>query len=320
MDSKAAVGPDRKRHPIAVAARRTGLSKDVLRVWESRHGVVTPERTDTGRRLYSDGDVERLALLRQATTGGWSIGQIADLSIQDLQTLVEEDRLAAVAEAAEVSTTPGASSRADSYVTESLAAVDEQDSARLRNLLDRAAFELPVAAFTQEVVSPVLRRIGDLWHDRQLDSGQEHVASAVIRAALANVLASIRPADSAPRMVVTSPAGDVHELGAMLAAIASAAEGWQVTYLGADLPAAAIASTVRRRGARVVALSLIYPENDPGIANQLYNLRELLDEDVGILVGGAAAASYDAVVEAIGAERIDRMGELGDALLRVGRQ
>ena len=64
-------------HPIGVVAERTGLSLDVLRVWERRYGVVQPTRDEGGRRLYSDADIERLRLLAEATSGGRAIRQVA---------------------------------------------------------------------------------------------------------------------------------------------------------------------------------------------------------------------------------------------------
>jgi len=57
-------------HPIQVVARRTGLSADVIRVWERRYSVVNPKRASNSRRLYSDEDVEKLNLLRRATSAG----------------------------------------------------------------------------------------------------------------------------------------------------------------------------------------------------------------------------------------------------------
>ena len=56
--------------PLRVVARRAGLSADVLRAWERRYKAVVPVRTDTGRRMYSADDVERLVLLRRLTLAG----------------------------------------------------------------------------------------------------------------------------------------------------------------------------------------------------------------------------------------------------------
>ena len=74
---------ERARHPIGVVAERTGLSLDVLRVWERRYGVVAPERDTAGRRVYTDSDVERLRLLSRATAAGRSIGQLAQASTEE---------------------------------------------------------------------------------------------------------------------------------------------------------------------------------------------------------------------------------------------
>src|SRR5512139_3052140 len=84
------------RHPMRVVTRRTGLSAELLRVWERRHRVVTPARTQTGRRLYSDSEIERLRLLYRATLGGRSIGSVAPLSTPALTELVRQDAAAEV--------------------------------------------------------------------------------------------------------------------------------------------------------------------------------------------------------------------------------
>ena len=78
------------RHPIQVVSRRTGLSQDVIRVWERRYHAVSPERSPTNRRLYSDEDIQRLALLRRATKGGRRIGDVAGLSDEQVQRIARD--------------------------------------------------------------------------------------------------------------------------------------------------------------------------------------------------------------------------------------
>src|SRR5205809_3260329 len=77
-------------HPIQVVTRRTGVSADVLRVWEKRYAVVTPVRSTSGRRLYSDADIDRLRLMVQATRTGRTIGQVAALPTAALVDLLNE--------------------------------------------------------------------------------------------------------------------------------------------------------------------------------------------------------------------------------------
>jgi methylmalonyl-CoA mutase cobalamin-binding subunit len=89
--------------------------------------------------------------------------------------------------------------------------------------------------------------------------------------------------------VVASPAGQLHELGAVMAASAATNAGWSVTYLGPNLPAAEIAGAVRQREARAVALSLVYPADCDWLLDELRRLRCALPTGVTLLVGGRAA-------------------------------
>ena len=76
------------KHSIQVVSRLSGLSPHVIRVWEKRYGAVTPVRTGTNRRLYSEEEIQRLRLLSRATAAGHRIGVIAHLGIRDLERLV----------------------------------------------------------------------------------------------------------------------------------------------------------------------------------------------------------------------------------------
>ena len=77
-----------KRFPIKIVAQRTGLSVHAIRVWEKRYQIVTPFRTETNRRLYSEEDIERLRLLNLATKSGYSISSVADLDHKALRDLL----------------------------------------------------------------------------------------------------------------------------------------------------------------------------------------------------------------------------------------
>ena len=79
------------RHPMKIVVRRSGLTPHVIRVWERRYGAVIPLRTPTNRRLYSDADIERLRVLRHLTHAGHSISHIAQLPMEQLQSLVRAD-------------------------------------------------------------------------------------------------------------------------------------------------------------------------------------------------------------------------------------
>ena len=287
-----------KRHPIQVVSRRTGLSTEVLRAWERRYGVVRPGRTEAGRRIYSDADVERLRLLRQATHAGRPISQVAPLTLDELEALVKEDR---VAEATVPPLDARISGAARSHLNDCLEAMSLLDGGRLERALGRAAIVLPPTVLIEEVVTPLMRRVGELWNEERLTPAYEHVASGAVRTTLSNLTASIRRPTEAPNIVTATPSGQHHEIGALLAATAAAAQGWCVTHLGTDLPGKEVAAAARKTQSRAVALSLIYPEDDPTTHEELQTLRRMLADDTVIIVGGQASASYERTLENIGA-------------------
>ena len=98
--------------------------------------------------------------------------------------------------------------------------------------------------------------------------------------------------------------------GAMLAAAAASSHGWWVIYLGANLPVSEIAIAASHTRASAVALSLLYPTDDPTIADALRGLRAALPASTEIIAGGTAAASYAPALAAVGATRFGSIREL----------
>jgi DNA-binding transcriptional MerR regulator/methylmalonyl-CoA mutase cobalamin-binding subunit len=279
---------EEKRHPIQVVARRTGLSADVLRAWEKRYGILKPARSDGGRRLYADDDVEYLRLLRRATAAGRSVGQLVGLSRGELEALVREDDAAA----ASGPVPPGHEAELAPLVAEALTATEALDAAQLDAILRRAMLESEAARFLDDVVVALLSNIGLRWARDQFSPAHEHLASAVLRGLLTQFIATFTSKPDAPGLVSATLTGQRHEFGAMLVAATAASLGWRVTYLGADLPAAAIASAARQAEAAVVALSFVHPSDDPSMAGALHDLRAALPAHVVLLAGGGCVEAY----------------------------
>lgn len=84
-------------HPIRVVSQRTGLKPDLIRAWERRYEAIKPQRTAGRHRYYSDEDIARLLLLRQASSSARSIGQLAQLTDDQLRSVIDEDRRAQIA-------------------------------------------------------------------------------------------------------------------------------------------------------------------------------------------------------------------------------
>jgi len=300
-----------RRHPIGVVSRRTGLKPDLIRAWERRYGAVEPGRTETRRRFYSDADIERLLLLRRVTSTGRGIGQVAGLSNEALQALIE-DEPGIPAEAG----TPAvvSSAGAEPFLALCLSAAQRLDARDLELQLERASVAVSRINLLEKLLVPLLHRIGDLWHQGEIRPNQEHLTSAVVRSFLGGLRSSGHLPASAPQLIVTTPARQVHELGALIVAAVAALEGWQTTYLGPDLPPEEIAAAAVQKGARAVAISIVYPPDDPALGEDLRKLRRLLPSATQILAGGRAASSYAAVFDDIGAVQVDTLGHLREEL------
>ena len=159
-----------------------------------------------------------------------------------------------------------------------------------------------------------MEEIGEHWRKGLIRISHEHIASHTIRTFLGGILSSANPHPSAPGVVVTTPADQWHDVGALVLAVAAASEGWDVTYLGANLPAEEIAGAARTKGAKCVILSIVYPEDDPGVAKEIAKLRRALPDNVYIISGGRASAGYGDALEKADAIRVESIYDLRTTL------
>jgi methylmalonyl-CoA mutase cobalamin-binding domain/chain len=305
--------PKQPRHPIQVVARRTGLTADVIRAWERRYAAISPTRTETGRRLYSDADIRRLALLRRAAAAGRRIGDVAGLTDKALGELVASD------EALEIKTgvqAPPATSVpvVGRYLNDCITAVEEIQPDTLESALETARIGLSTPVLLEEVITPLIHHIGEGWGSGTLRVAQEHMASAVLLPFLSRLHTRTAVSSEGPTVVVATPIRQRHELGALMAAVAATSEGWKVIYLGANLPAEEIAYVAASNNVRVVALSIVYPTDDPQLPDELQRLRTALPDNVALVVGGAAATGYRPILDKIGAAQVKELAQFRTAL------
>jgi DNA-binding transcriptional MerR regulator/methylmalonyl-CoA mutase cobalamin-binding subunit len=304
------------RHPIGVVAERTGLSPDLLRVWERRYRAVEPSRARDGQRLYSDIDVERLRLLRLATLAGRSIRQVAQLPTEMLTQLVREDEAARQRAARWEERAVPASVGED--VARALELARAVDAPGLESLLRRAAAALGVPIFLDVLVAPLLRQMGEEWEAGRLAVAQEHLATAIIQRVLEGIIHFLVAPHGAPNLLLATLIGEQHKMGALLAAAAAAAEGWRVTYLGPDLPAGEIATAAVAARARVVGVSIVRLVEPELVLAELRTLRTQLPASVPLLAGGAGAVGLAPELDGSGIHVVGDLSELRAALRKNG--
>ena len=305
---------------IKLVARQTGLSVHTIRVWEKRYGAVRPVRAANNRRLYSDEDIERLRLLRQATMAGHSIGQIAQSSAAELKRLLRDDLTTRNSE-------PGATTRkehsiAEDLIAAALRATERLDLTDLRDLLDRGAVELGQPAMLHKFVAPFAIQVGERWRRGDLNVAHEHFATSTITVFLASFARPYPPGSSAHHFVVATPTGQLHELGAIIAVAAAQSHGWRGTYLGSSLPVEELVGAAKQLKARAIGLSIVFPPDDLALTRDLLKLPKLLPPDCAVIVGGRTIDTYSETLREINAIKVDSLEALYpvlDSLQRTNR-
>ncbi|KAA3613057.1 MAG: MerR family transcriptional regulator [Calditrichaeota bacterium] len=287
-------------YPIKAVSVKTRLTIHVIRAWEKRYNAVVPVRTETNRRLYSDQDIEKLYLLNKATKEGHNIGHIASLNTDELKDLLGNNYDSGLIQSAENQKRNGE----NEYLKTSIEAVKNFDGLALEKILHEASLQLSQADFLDFYILPFIEQIGILWHGGDIRIMQEHMATAILKTFLSNMRSGYRPREDSPAIIVTTPLGQNHELGALILSLVAASAGWNVTYLGPNLPADEIATAVLEKEAKAIVLSIVYPADDHLLKKDFEKLKDLIPKDVEIIVGGRLANNYKKELDSLNASII----------------
>lgn len=219
---------DRAVLRIGEVSRRTGVAVPTLRAWERRYGLLSPERTDGGHRLYSEQDISRVRGMQRLLDAGWSASAAAREVLREPASVT---RLRPVA---------GNGPASGDLVRRLEAAIEDFDSGSADQVIDDVFARFDVPRALDEVVLPVLRRVGDGWQDDPRVIAREHFATNTLRPRLQRLLRTPPRSVGGRSCLAAAPEGEDHDLGMLAAAVVAADAGWRVHYLGARMPTAAI--------------------------------------------------------------------------------
>lgn len=295
------------KYRIGAVSRLTGLSADVVRVWERRYGAIKPQRSDGGSRLYSDADIARLRRLRQAVEMGHAIGQVAKLPESELDSLSSRNREA-------YSTIDETGDPYKQTISRFLEAVSRMDVVSADDEISRAATLYPPRVIVKNIVIPVLIEIGNRWAHRDFGIAQEHIATNLIRNLLSSLFRLYPPDASAETIVLATTSGERHEFGILTSALIAATRGWRVVYLGTELPANEIVRTARIVKARVLAISVV--TQNPQAYEEMKTIAENIPSQTRVWVGGAEALKHRDWFERVDWILVRDLEDLDDRLKR----
>jgi DNA-binding transcriptional MerR regulator len=259
---------------IGEFSQRVGVSPERLRAWEKRYGLLDPDRSDGGFRLYSDADVARVQRMLTQLRRGASAAEAARLAWE-----------APTAAEAPTTATTG-SLPLDREVERLRERLEAFDDAGAHAVLDELLARFAVETVLRDVLLPYLADLGDRWQSGDVSVGQEHFASNLLRARLLS-LAQGWGRGTGPRAVLAAAPGEQHDLGLIICGLVLARQGLRVVFLGPDCPIDTLIATVQSVRPALVLLSAVTPDAFEAVRD---SLREL-GSQVPLYLGAAGASS-----------------------------
>lgn len=268
---------------IGELSRRTGVSSELLRAWERRYGLFSPERTPAGYRLYGSQDVMRAERMRSHIDAGLSAAEAARVAAADLAELTGREPLEA--------------SIPQQFGDELERALDRLDDVAAHAALDWLFSRFASETVLRDVVLPYIRGLGDRWERGEADIATEHFASALLRGRLLG-LARGWGGGSGPLALLACVPGDQHDIGLICFGMALRGQGWRIAFLGPDTPLETILEAGDLLNPQVVVIASCVAELAERAAR---GLGELARTRPIILGGGGMTAE---LAEGIGARHL----------------
>lgn len=236
--------------PIRAVVARTGLSPDTIRAWERRYGAVRPVRSAGGTRQFSEEDITRLLCLKELRERGFALQTIAQLPTNELVSMRRGER--AVAEPARP-IQPSLSSEQQAY----LDAIENLDAGKALEQLRNMSEGVGNLQLILGVAIPIMWEVGRRWAEGTLGAAPEHLVRAQLKSLMTQRLEQVPTAEGARRLLFTTPAGQLHEFGILAGSVLAKEAGFDVLYLGPDLPTEDIIWSVAKTKTDILVLSVV---------------------------------------------------------------
>ena len=239
---------------LKVVLKETGIAADTLRAWERRYGLPMPERTPGGHRIYSQHDIETIKWLMARQAEGLSISHAVDLWNEQLAS--GSDPLAGVTSpTVSPSQTFAATAGLETLRREWLRACFNYDTVSTEQILNQAFATNSVEIVCTEIILRGLFEIGEYWHQGTASVQQEHFASGIATRRLEALISATPPPTRDETIVLACPPNEAHAFPLLLTNLFLRRRGWNVVYLGANVPISRIEETIKATDPKLVILS-----------------------------------------------------------------
>jgi len=277
---------DAVRLPINAVERETGVSKELLRMWERRYGFPVPERDEQGDRIYPMSQVAKLRLLRRLIDFGFRPGKIIMLASDELERLLSTQGKASFDTSPELE-------------KELLNILKVRDPSQLKDYLSHQLVKMGLQSFILEFLQYANFVVGDAWMRGLLEVYEEHLFTEQVQSLVRQAIGSLREANQAPRILLATPPEETHTLGILMVEAILRLDNVDAVCYGAQMPVRDVAQAVARHKMQIVAISFSASFPTSKAIEYLEELRFRLPLSVEIWGGGASLRSTRKTVEAV---------------------
>ncbi len=272
---------------ISVVERETGLSKDLLRIWERRYGFPAPERDAAGDRLYPREQVNRLRLIKRLIDSGLRPGKVVPQNEHKLLELAQVHGQAALP------------AEQPHDLDKFMRILKKHESDELKRLLNQQLVRLGIRKFVTEILAPLNIMVGETWMRGELAIFEEHLYTEVAQNVLRQAIHSLSVEAQSPRILLTTFPDEQHALGLLIVESLLAAESADCISLGIQMPVSEIAAAAIAHRVDVVALSFSGAYPTQMIGRGLKDLKTLLPAHIDVWAGGAGVAAAKLQIDGV---------------------
>ena len=212
------------KYSIKDLEKLTGIKAHTIRIWEKRYNIVSPLRTTTNIRYYTDGDLKRLLNVSILNRNGFKISNIVRLTTEEIRNSVIEASAFSLSFESQIETL--------------VIAMLDLDENKFEKSISNSILKLGFEDTVSNIIYPFLEKIGILWQIGTINPAHEHFITNLIRQKLIIAIDTENPSliPNNKTFVLFLPEGELHELSLLFYSFLIKKRGHRIIYLGQSLP------------------------------------------------------------------------------------
>lgn len=273
--------------PINAVERETGISKELLRMWERRYHFPNPERDSQGDRVYPADQINKLRIIRRLLDAGFRPGKIISLDLPALEELVSSSH------GNPSSTLP------EHLETELLEILKSHDPYRVRQYLNHHMIRMGLQSFILDLVQYANTIVGDAWMSGKIEIYEEHLYTEELQTLVKQNIGNLQPAGASPRIMLATAPEEIHSLGLLMVEALLRLDQVDAVSFGVQMPIRDIVQAAQKHKMDIVVLSFsaAFPANRA--IEFLEELRFRLPLNIQIWAGGGGLRSSRRQIEEV---------------------